>query len=115
MVVKAGQLRNFVAVESKTESVDANGDRTETWTTFQECWASIATGNGREFFLAKQTIADLTHILSMRFITGITADMRVRYDDPKNEFASRYFNIRAVMNPDERNHMLELQCSEVVI
>lgn len=113
--MKAGQLRHWVQVESKSVSVDANGDRTETWSTFIECWASIATGNGREFFLAKQTIADLTHVLTMRFLPGITADMRVRFDDPKISNASRYFNIRALLNPDERSEMLELQCSEVVI
>jgi head-tail adaptor len=41
--------------------------------------------------------------------------MRVKFTDPKNSNAARYFNIRAIANPDERNEMLALQCSEVTI
>jgi hypothetical protein len=34
--------------------------------------------------------------------------------DPKNADKARYFNIRAMVNPDERNETLMLQCTEVL-
>ena len=111
--MRAGQLYHAIVIEQKTMSVDDNGDRTETWTTFHECYASISTGNGRELFAAKQTFADLSHNVVIRFKAGIKHEMRVKFADPKAE-TTRYFNIRAVMNPDERNEMLELQASEVI-
>lgn len=112
--MRAGELRHWLVIEAKTMSVDANGDRTETWASFAECWGSIATGNGREFFSAKQTIADLSHVILMRFVVGVKHEMRVKFADPKNSNTARYFNIRAILNPDERNEMLTLQASEVI-
>lgn len=113
--MRAGQLRHWLLIEQKSLSVDANGDRTETWATYAECWGSIETSGGREFFAAKQTISDLTHAITVRYKAGITADMRVKYIDPKNSDSARYFNIRSIANPDERNETLSLQCSEVTI
>lgn len=113
--MRAGNLRHSISVETNTISVDANGDRTESWATFLTCWASIETGNGREFFAAKQTIADLTHTIRMRYVAALAPDMRIKYVDKKNADATRYFNIRAILNPDERNEMLTLQATEVII
>lgn len=112
--MRAGDLRHWLQIEAKTVSVDSNGDRTETWATFAECWGQISSGSGREFFAARQTIADLSHDITLRYVAGISPDMRVRFDDPKTG-AVRYFNIRASINPDERSEMLRLQCSEVLI
>lgn len=112
--MRAGNLRHWLVIESKALEVDANGDRTEAWSTFVECWGSIATGNGREFFAARQTFADLSHIILIRFVPGVKHDMRVKFVDPKNAEAARYFNIRAILNPDERNQMLSFQASEVI-
>lgn len=113
--MRAGDLRHWLLIEAKTVAVDANGDRTENWTTFVECWGSIRNGSGREFFAARQTIADLSHDIIIRYVAGLAPDMRVKYVDPKNANAARYFNIRSISNPNELNEMLRLQCSEVVI
>lgn len=112
--MRAGELRHSLIIEAKTMTVDANGDRTEAWATFVECWGSIATGTGREFFAAKQTLVDLSHVISMRFTAGVKHDMRVKFVDPKNSNVVRYFNIRAILNPDERSERLAIQASEVV-
>lgn len=113
--MRGGELRHYIAIEQKTVSVDANGDRTEAWATLADVWASIASGAGREYFAAKQVIADLSHTLVIRWIAGVTPDMRVRFDDPKRGGESRYFNIRAVASDDERSEMITLQCSEITI
>jgi SPP1 family predicted phage head-tail adaptor len=112
--VRGGDLRHLIRVEQKTIDVSGDGDRTETWTTFAEVWASVETGNGREFFAARQVIADLTHTIRMRYVMNITPDMRIAYDDQKTG-RTRYFDIKSILNPDERDEMLTLQATEVLI
>jgi SPP1 family predicted phage head-tail adaptor len=112
--VRSGNLRHLIRVEQKAIDVSGDGDRTETWTTFAEVWASVETGNGREFFAARQVIADLTHTIRMRYIVDITPDMRIAYDDLKTG-RTRYFDIKSILNPDERDEMLTMQATEVLI
>lgn len=112
--MRSGTLRHLIRVEQKTIDVSGDGDRTETWTTFAEVWASVETGNGREFFAARQVIADLTHTIRMRYIVNITPDMRIAYDDLKTG-RTRYFDIKSILNPDERDEMLTMQATEVLI
>jgi SPP1 family predicted phage head-tail adaptor len=114
VVVRAGPLRHYIRIEKKTIDVSGDGDRTETWTTFAEVWASVETGNGREFFAARQVIADLTHTIRMRYLVDITPDMRIAYDDQKTG-RTRYFDIKSILNPDERDEMLTMQATEVLI
>jgi len=112
--MRAGNLRHLVDIEQNVISVDANGDRSEAWSSIHQCWASIETGNGREFFAARQVMADLTHTIRLRFVTGLTPAMRVRYTDQKTQ-ATRYFDIKSILNPDERDEMLTMQAVEVQI
>ena len=112
--MRAGKLRHYITIETPTNTVDSNGDRTESWATFVNTWASIETGNGREFFAARQVMADLTHTIRLRYRINIEPQMRIKYIDQKTS-KTRYFNIRASMNPDERNEMLVMQAVEVLI
>ena len=112
--MRAGALRHLIDIESNTIDVDANGDRTEAWASVHQCWASIETGNGREFFAARQVMADLTHTIRLRFVIGLTPAMRVKYVDQKTR-ATRYFDIKSILNPDERDEMLTMQATEVLI
>ena len=112
--MRSGALRHLIDIEANIIAVDANGDRTETWASVHQCWASIETGNGREFFAARQVMADLTHTIRMRFVIGLTPAMRVKYVDQKTQ-AVRYFDIKSILNPDERDEMLNIQATEVLI
>ncbi len=112
--MRAGALRHLIDIEANTIAVDANGDRTETWASVHQCWASIETGNGREFFAARQVMADLTHTIRLRFVIGLTPAMRVKYVDQKTQ-VTRYFDIKSILNPDERDEMLTMQAVEVLI
>ena len=112
--MKAGALRHLIIIQEPTIAVDANGDRTDTWAEYATTWASIETGNGREFFAARQVMADLTHTIRLRYIEDLKPEMRVKYTDQKTSKV-RYFNIRTILNPDERNEMLVMQALEVLI
>ena len=59
-------------------------------------------------------MADLTHTIRLRFVIGLTPAMRVKYVDQKTQ-AVRYFDIKSILNPDERDEMLTMQAVEVLI
>lgn len=110
--IRAGRLLHDLIIEAAATAVDANGNRTESWTTHLACWGSIEAGRGREFWSAKSVIADLSHTVMIRYVDTLNEAMRVRYNDPKSG-KTRYFNIRSIASPDERTHMLILLCTEV--
>jgi SPP1 family predicted phage head-tail adaptor len=112
--MRAGNLRHLIDIEQNVIAVDENGDRSEAWSSIHQCWASIETGNGREFFAARQVMADLTHTIRMRYRAGLSPAMRVRYTDQKTQ-ATRYFDIKSILNPDERDEMLTMQATEVLV
>lgn len=49
----------------------------------------------------------VTHRIRIRYLSGITADMRI-------EHGSRHFDIRSLINPEERNRMIEILAEEVI-
>lgn len=114
--MRAGDLIHWLVIEHKTTSTDSSGNRTETWATFAEIWGRITSGQGREFFAAKQVIADLSHSILIRYTGSLREDMRIKYtDDKSGSNVDRYFNIRSIANPDERNLGMVLLCTEVRI
>jgi len=110
--IRAGAMLHDLIIESKTTSTDANGNRSEAWSTHLTCWGSIEAGRGREFWSAKSVVADLSHTITIRYTDSLNESMRVKYVDPKSN-RTRYFNIRSIASPDERTHMLILLCTEV--
>jgi SPP1 family predicted phage head-tail adaptor len=105
--MRAGILRNYITIQQPTETHDGNLELVLTWSTFTQCWAEILPLNGREYWTAKQVLPEITGKIRIRYITGITPKMRIL-------FGTRYFNINAVLNPDERNIELILLVTEVV-
>lgn|SRR4030065_1640189 len=103
--MRAGELRNYITIQQPTESQDANLELILTWSTFATVWASIEPLIGREFYAARQVNAELTGKISLRFINGITAKMRVLYD-------SKTYNIEAVIDVENRHKELILLVKE---
>jgi len=103
--MKAGRLDKWVQIEKGTET-NTSGVISIAWATFANVWASVAPLHGREYYDAQQVVADVTHKICMRYVSGVTAKMRVR-------LGSRYFAIEAPpINVEERNEELVLMCKE---
>ena len=105
--MRAGNLRNYITIQQPTEPFDANGELSSTWSTFVQCYGSVEPLVGREYYYSKQVNAEITGKIRIRYISGITVKMRIL-------FGTRYFNINAVMNPDEKNVELILLVTEIV-
>ena len=107
MIIRSGQMRERVDIQTLTDTQDAQGGRSETWTVFRTVWAAIRPLRGREFLAAQQEQARVTHEIKLRWFSGITPKMRIMQ-------GTREFRIDAVINVDERNQLMSLMCEEVV-
>jgi SPP1 family predicted phage head-tail adaptor len=86
-----------------------SGEPGDTWQTFQAAIpCSISPLSGRELFAAQQFNSQVTHSVRLRYLAGVTDQMRVKY-------GTRYFTIHYLRNLEERNIELELLCSEGLV
>jgi SPP1 family predicted phage head-tail adaptor len=104
--MRSGLLRSKVTIQNKTESRAADGQVLYDWTTYATAWASISTLSGSELLRAQQIQAKSSHLISCRYLAGVTAQMRVVYGTEK-------YNIVAVNNVEHRNVELRLTCEKV--
>lgn len=105
--MNAGILRHKISFQSRTVSRDSFGAETVAWRTEKTVWASIEPISGREYFLAQQVQSEITHIIKIRYYSGVRTDWRVI-------FGSRIFDIKSVINLKERNNQMALMCREFV-
>lgn len=111
-IFQSGKLRHRVQIVKPTLAQDTTGG----WTVNQdtivlECWATIEALTGVEKFAAHEFTSNVTHSIWIRHPRsaipgGIQAKMQVWFD-------TRQFQVESVLNPDERNKMLQLLCVEV--
>jgi SPP1 family predicted phage head-tail adaptor len=103
--VCAGQLTKPIIIEELVESVtDSGGDDGE-WGVKYQTKAAIAPASGSEIWYAARCQSVVSHSVTMRYKSDVTAAMRLRYRE-------RVFNIRAVINIDEADQWLKLLCDE---
>jgi SPP1 family predicted phage head-tail adaptor len=105
--MRAGQLRHKVTIQTSSEAQGATGDITTTWSTFATVNASIEPVYGREFFNNRQLSAEITHLVEIRYLSGVRPKMRIL-------FGTRYFDIEQVVNDKERKVKHILMCKELV-
>lgn len=102
-----GELRHRVSIEQKTRgaSDDSGGAVSETWSTLCTVWAKLDPKAGREMITADQMVHRVSHVVTLRYRSGITAAMRVSYQ-------GRKLAILGIRELSENGRWLELQCEE---
>lgn len=105
--MRAGTLRQRVTIQDKSVVRDTYGGETISWTDVAEVWAAVEPLQGREYLEARQTMAEVTTRIRVRYRSGITPEMRVEYD-------SRNYEILAVIHVREQQRELHLMCREFV-
>jgi SPP1 family predicted phage head-tail adaptor len=83
------------------------GGVTETWSDVATVWANIRPITGKEYFASGAVQADVTHYVTIRYYDGLTPKHRLVYD-------GRVFEIRHVLNIQERNTMQLLLAREIL-
>ena len=115
--MRIGELNQVISIEKQSNISDGMGGVTTTWvdhltgstSSKTSIWAAIWPTTAKEQILSEKEIGTITHKIRIRYRSGITSDMRVKYK-------SQSFNIIAPpINPNFSNKMLDLICVEVAV
>jgi SPP1 family predicted phage head-tail adaptor len=103
--MRAGLLRHQITVQEQSATNDGMGGETLTWSDLFKTRAAIWPTSSRERIDAMKQELQITHKIRIRYRSGMTSKNRVK-------FGSRIFNIISFLNPDERNIMIDMLCTE---
>lgn len=106
--MQAGRLRERVTIQQQSITRDSYGAEVITWSDVATVWASVLPGASGERFIAGavQEQAEITHTVRIRYRTGITPKMRLRWE-------GRFLYVETVTDPDGRTRETVLMCREV--
>lgn len=106
--MRAGLLDQKVTIQQVTDSATtASAGGSKSWATFATVWARIEALRGAEFYQAQVVQTDLSHKVTIRYLAGVTAKMRIAY-------GSRTLEIVSVLDDTARRTFLTLMCVERV-
>lgn len=105
MQIRIGDLRHRLTLEVAARTDDDSGGAIETWMPAAEVWAGVRPNSGSERELADRIAGRVTHEVWIRYRTDVKPDMRFTA-------VGRFFEIRAVIDVDERRRLLKCLCEE---
>ncbi|MBP2653349.1 MAG: head-tail adaptor [Firmicutes bacterium] len=105
-MIGAGKLNQRVTIKELTDNTDAGGGAAETWTTFATVWANIKPLTGKTLYYAQQIESMVDSEIKIRYLSGITTNMRVTVDN-------RIFEINNILDYDGKKRELTLLAQEV--
>jgi SPP1 family predicted phage head-tail adaptor len=100
-----GDFRHRITIEEPSLVDDAQGGKITTWSTFTIVSAKIQPMRAQQIFFAQQNQHQVSHKITMRYVSGLQADMRVSYD-------GRIFHIREIKDLFERKRFHEVTAWE---
>lgn len=106
--MRAGRLRHQIRFERSTETVNAYNEPVQTWSLLASAWVGIEPLRGNERIAAMQVQAAADVRIVTRYQTALS-DL-----NPKDRavFGSKVYDIKAVINVDERNRELQVMATE---
>jgi SPP1 family predicted phage head-tail adaptor len=104
-MIDAGDLTDRIVIEQASETRNAVGEVSLSWTTFATVWADVSALSGREAERYGQIVGFTGHKVTIRQLPGVKVSMRVVWE------GSRTLEIGAI-NEYERGWYLELICTE---
>lgn len=103
---RRGLRRHRVDVQKPTAgSQNAYNETADTFSTQCRRFAQVLPRDGREVFRAQQVHTDLTHVIEIDYVSGLTSAWRLKY-------GSRILNILEAINVEDRNRRHQLICKE---
>jgi SPP1 family predicted phage head-tail adaptor len=76
-MIDPGRLRERATIQQATERRNSLGETTLEWATFAERWASVEGVSSREALDLGQVDVQLTHRVRLRYVDGMTQNMRL--------------------------------------
>lgn len=87
--MRAGLNDRQMVIQQRSDAPDANGQRVPTWSTWKTVWADLIPLKGNEQFEANRLTQKVDFRVKMRYIAGLTYEMRLSY-------GSSYYNIISI-------------------
>ncbi|MEQ1672838.1 MAG: phage head closure protein [Hyphomicrobium sp.] len=103
--VTIGDLRHRVQIETAARTSDGGGGAVITWTQIAEVWAAIWPRSNDEQFESDRMAGKATHDIWIRFRSDVKPEMRIR-------FGARVFDVRGVIDVEDRSRWLKCPCVE---
>ena len=99
--MRAGDLRHAVTFQTIGTTADGMLGHTESWTNTLTTRAAIWPYRSGEALDGLKLTHTVSHKIRVRYNSAITPQQRIK-------FGSRYFFIEAIVNPDEKNALLDI-------
>jgi SPP1 family predicted phage head-tail adaptor len=106
---RVGRLKHRVTLQQRSAQFDSLGRQQrgqEQWVTVDRLWSEVLELSGREAEIARQTVSDATHAVTIRFRSGVSSEQRLLY-------RGRVLEIKAVTDGDNSRRELLLVCGEL--
>lgn len=107
MAYSNGSMRELIAIEGVTRTADGGGGFTNAWSTSQSLYAHAVQTSGTEPYTQGQLSEKGAWKFTTRYVSGVTTANRINW-------GSKLFNIRSVINEDERGKYLVIVAEEGV-
>jgi len=102
---RIGELRHRVTLQTPVRTGDGGGGASIVWTPVIEVSAAVRPATGGESLDADRLSGLVSHEIWIRYRASVTPEMRF-------VFGSRVFDIRAVLDVDERRRWLRCLVEE---
>lgn len=103
--VPISSLRHRLQIQTLSLVSDGQGGSVETWSELATVWGKLEPASTTERLYANQIEYQRSHKAVIRYRNDVTQTMRI-------VFENRYFQIKSVHSPDERNAYLFLDLQE---
>ncbi len=89
--------RHKIDFLQRSNGYDDYGEPMDTWTNFKTgIWASYDPLLGNEFFTAQTTDNKVEAKFNMRYVEGITSEMRLRFNGKDHEIIGEPINVKGL-------------------
>jgi SPP1 family predicted phage head-tail adaptor len=102
-----GKFRHFITLQGQGTTRDSGGGISSGFSTIASVYANVVPKSGKEIYKRGKLVGSVTHEITIRYRTDITNASRI-------SFNNKLFNIRSIINIDERDRYLKLMCEEGV-
>ena len=112
-----GSMRYRLEIQAQARVSDGGGGASVSWTKVVEVYADIQPQRATESVFGRdnQMREVASHTIVIRYRKGVTAAHRLLQTYKRDGVAAtRTFNIKGVLNVDNRSKFLELSCEEGV-
>lgn len=100
-----GMLRHSITWQEEVKTPDSGGGYSKTWQDVATDKAMVKPLRGNERWQSQRIESNITHRIFMRYKANRLPSMRI-------VFKSRIFQVKAILNIEERNRWYEIEAIE---